>query len=146
MVIVEPLETRSSGSNSIVADKKIEGSFELDKIHVFENLLFEFDRFRLLDPAKKEMLVLYDYLNKENALKITISGHTDSVGSDTYNLWLSKKRSEAVAHYLLKLGLNKDRIDWEGHGGSKPSATNANENGRQQNRRVEFVISKASIK
>ncbi len=146
MVRVEPLDTLKSGSNSAVADKKIEDSFELDKIHVFQNLLFEFDRFRLLDPAKKELLLLYDYLNKENALKIMISGHTDSVGSDTYNLSLSKKRAEAVAHYLLKLGLNKDRIDWEGHGGSKPIATNANENGRQQNRRVEFVITKGSIK
>ncbi len=146
MVIVEALDTLNSDSNSAVTDKKIKGSFELDKIHVFENLLFEFDRFRLLDPAKKEMLVLYDYLNKENALKIMISGHTDSVGSDTYNLWLSKKRAEAVAHYLLKLGLNKDCIDWEGHGGSQPSATNANEKGRQQNRRVEFVITKRSTK
>mgnify|MGYP001812941026 FL=1 len=88
------------------------------------------------------MLALYEYLKKEDALKITIDGHTDSLGSDTYNMWLSKKRAEAVAHHLLKLGLGKDRIQWQGHGGSKPIATNDNEQGRRQNRRVEFVIAK----
>lgn len=142
MVMVEPLDKGNVVSNSSVDAKNIDGTFELDKTHVFENLLFEFDRFRLHDPAKKEMLALYEYLNKEDALKITIDGHTDSVGSDTYNLWLSKKRAEAVAHHLLKLGLGKDRIQWQGHGGSKPIATNDNEQGRRQNRRVEFVIAK----
>lgn len=143
MVIVETLDKPNSISNSpLIAGKKKDGSFELDKTHVFENLLFEFDRFRLRDEAKKELLALYTYLNKENALIISIDGHTDNVGSNSYNLWLSKKRAEAVANYLLKLGLDNDRIQWQGNGGSKPIATNDNEKGRQQNRRVEFTITK----
>lgn len=142
MVMVEALDKVDVVSNSSVSDKKVDVDFELDKTHVFENLLFEFDRFRLHDPAKKEMLALYEYLNEESSFSITIGGHTDSVGSDAYNLWLSKKRAEAVAHHLLKLGLDKDRIQWQGYGGSQPIATNDNELGRQQNRRVEFVIAK----
>ena len=140
MVMVDALDEAKTVSNNSGSDKKIDEVFEIDKTHIFENLLFEFDRFRLRDPAKKEILVLYDYLNKESALNIVIGGHTDNVGSDTYNLWLSEKRAEAVAYHLLKLGLAKNRIIWKGHGGSKPITTNDNEKGRQQNRRVEFLI------
>ncbi len=142
MVMVEGLNDASTLSNGLPSDKKVQDSFELEKTHVFDNLLFEFDRFRLQDSSKKEINSLYNHLTKEKTLKITISGHTDSVGSDTYNMWLSKKRAEAVANQLLKLGLENDRILWQGYGGSKPIASNDNEKGRQQNRRVEFVITK----
>ncbi len=141
MVMVETLDKDKAASDASIA-KETDTSFELDKTHVFENLLFEFDRFRLRDTAKIEMLVLYEYLTKDSSLDIVIRGHTDDVGSDSYNLWLSKKRAEAVAKYLQELGLSKNRIVWEGLGGEKPIASNDNESGRRQNRRVEFVISK----
>ena len=142
MVMVETLDDIKANANITMANKRSDGSFELDKTHVFENLLFEFDKSSLQVPAKKEMLALYEYLSKEPTLKIAIDGHTDTIGSDRYNLWLSKRRAEAVAQHLMKLGLGKDRILWKGHGGSIPIATNDNENGRQKNRRVEFVITK----
>ena len=141
MVVVEALDNVEK--NLVTGnDEKTQNFFELDKTHIFGNLLFEFDRFQLQEPSKKEIGTLYAYLNTHDGLQIEISGHTDSVGGDSYNKWLSNKRAEAVANYLMKLGLDKDRLLWNGHGGSSPIATNDNEKGRQQNRRVAFVITK----
>lgn len=142
MVLVEALDKVETASDYPEADGSSNGSYELDKIHVFKNLLFEFDRFRLRDLAKEEMHALFEYLKTDTTLNVMINGHTDSVGTSTYNEWLSRKRAEAVARYLLKLGLAKDRILWQGHGGKKPIASNDSEQGRQLNRRVEFKITK----
>ncbi|MGB5819809.1 MAG: OmpA family protein [Saonia sp.] len=114
--------------------------YELNKTHIFHNVLFEFDDFRLLETAMSDLRNIYNYLQDNSTLSITINGHTDSVGPKHYNQVLSNKRAWAVADYLQKLGLAKDRIVWQGYGGKKPLATNTTEEGRQQNRRVEFVI------
>ncbi len=123
-------------------DKEID--FELEKSHVFENVLFNFDDFELLGEAKKELQRLFDYLDKKS-LHVSIIGHTDSIGTEAYNKNLSQKRAEAVAQYLGLLGLSKSRVTWSGEGGSKPIASNASEEGRKQNRRVEFLLSKKDI-
>lgn len=117
-------------------------TFILDKTHVFENLLFQFDEFSLLEPAKQEMLQLFEYVHADATLQITIQGHTDAIGPKRYNQVLSSKRAQAVANYLQNLGLSKERIVVHGLGGKKPMASNDTEAGRQQNRRVEFVITK----
>lgn len=145
MVLVEAADMNTITSANSGEGGDIQKTFELDKTHVFENLLFEFDRFDLQESAKKEIVRLYEHVQNDTTLQITIDGHTDIVGSDFYNQRLSSKRAEAVANYLQKLGLSQDRIVWQGHGGTKPVATNDTELGRQQNRRVEFVISRASL-
>ncbi len=117
-------------------------AFELNKAYVLDNILFEFDRFELLKPAKKELNRLFEQINKDDSLHITITGHTDNIGSNTYNQALSSKRAKVVADYLQHLGLSKERITQQGLGGKKPMANNGTEAGRQQNRRVEYVISK----
>lgn len=142
MVLVEALERIEGHLASGSEEANDEAEFTLDIPHVFEHLLFEFDRFAVDNLARKEILALYAYLDTDQQLHITVDGHTDSIGSDAYNLWLSKKRAEAVADYLVGLGLDKSRILWQGHGGSQPVATNANEMGRRKNRRVAFTISK----
>lgn len=116
--------------------------YELDKTHVFQNMLFEFDNFQLLETAMADLQHIYDYLLRNTTLHITINGHTDSIGQNRYNQTLSYNRAHAVAAYLLKLGLPEDRIGWKGHGGNIPVAPNVTAEGRQQNRRVEFVITK----
>lgn len=134
----------ASGVSDITEDyQKPDANFELDKTYLFKNILFEFDKFQLLEPAKKERRRIYDYLNSNMSLKITINGHTDSMGNDAYNQDLSQKRAKAVADYLLKLGLHKSRVSWQGHGGKTPVASNATKKGRQENRRVEFVVTKS---
>jgi len=142
LVMVEPLAQTNPAKKDRIDAKSSKETFALDQTHVFENVLFDFDKFKLHKDSKKEMLELYKHMNTDTTLHIRILGHTDSVGSDAYNQKLSTLRSEAVANYLQKLGLSKDRIIWKGHGGRKPIATNDNEAGRRQNRRVEFVISK----
>lgn len=90
----------------------------------------------------------FDYLSKiQQAInlfpvtKITITGHTDSYGSDATNLALSKNRAEAVKNYLLgNMNIDPTKIEAVGYGESKPIATNETEEGRARNRRIEVVI------
>lgn len=117
-------------------------TFKLDEVNVFENVLFDFDAFQLLESAKKELNQIQQYLSQNQNLKIMISGHTDDIGSKAYNLELSKKRAKAVNQYLIENGLSEDRISFEGYGSSKPIGSNTTSAERKQNRRVEFVISK----
>ncbi len=138
---------RTQGDITHVDKARVAGKkdFTLDQTHVFENVLFDFDRYSLLETSKEEMNELYEYLKSDDSLHITIEGHTDSTGSEVYNKLLSGKRAKAVATYLLQMGLSTERILWKGHGGNKPVVSNATEAGRQQNRRVEFFISKKDI-
>ena len=129
-------------SNHTAENKKEKTDFKLDKTYLFKNVLFEFDKFQLLEPAKKEIQNLYDYLNSNSRYRITINGYTDAVGNTGYNKDLSQKRAKAVADYLLKMGLSKSRVSWQGYGGETPVATNKTIQGRQKNRRVEFVVTK----
>lgn len=71
---------------------------------------------------------------------VDVYGHTDSDGSDAYNLGLSQRRAQSVADYLVARGVNRARIETQGFGESQPIATNATPEGKQQNRRVEIRI------
>lgn len=73
-------------------------------------------------------------------MKVRIEGHTDSRGSDSYNLRLSKARAASVRKYIIAQGVNEVRMVSEGYGESQPIADNRTSAGRAQNRRVEFVI------
>ena len=79
-------------------------------------------------------------------LKIEVVGHTDSKGSDTYNMGLSRRRAEKVVEFLIQSGVDKERITSSGAGETEPVARNTNPNGsdspegRKLNRRVEFRI------
>ena len=147
MVLLESAEpTDFAEKPHSIANALVEGSLVLDKNHVFKSVFFEFDRSDILTQAKEEIRNVYTVLRRDSTLTIEIEGHTDSVGADNYNLVLSKSRAKAVADYLMVLGLQKERILWEGHGGSQPITSNASEDGRKQNRRVEFVISKTPSK
>ena len=139
LVLVESLSSLNNSKKNSGASSDV---FALDETHIFENLLFEFDKFKLQEDSKKELLGLYKHVNNDSSLVVTILGHTDSVGSEAYNEKLSTRRAKAVANYFQKLGFPDDRIVWEGHGGKKPIASNDSEAGRRQNRRVEFRITK----
>lgn len=79
-------------------------------------------------------------LVKNPETTLTISGHTDSVGKASSNLQLSKNRADSVARYLINKGVNQARIESVGYGDQNPIASNDNEQGRSQNRRVEIKI------
>jgi outer membrane protein OmpA-like peptidoglycan-associated protein len=74
-------------------------------------------------------------------LRLDVEGHTDSVGGDDYNQRLSEQRGESVRDYLVQQGMPGGSVTTRGFGKTQPTATNDTAAGRQQNRRVELVIS-----
>lgn len=101
---------------------------------------FGFDSAVLTSTAKGNLDKLAEVLKNNPDTNISIYGHTDSKGSDTYNLTLSEKRVNAVVDYLTSLSISRSRMTAKGLGESEPIATNETEEGRAKNRRVEFAI------
>lgn len=89
--------------------------------------------FNVLDGVA---LVLKEY----NKTVVEVAGHTDSTGTDAYNLQLSQRRADAVASYLVSQGIKRERLITVGAGKAYPIASNATEEGRALNRRVELTI------
>jgi outer membrane protein OmpA-like peptidoglycan-associated protein len=94
-----------------------------------------------ISPSMRQTLdgVAQSMINYPNSL-IDVMGHTDSTGSDQYNLDLSRRRADAVANFLISRGVSSARIERIGYGEQYPVADNTTEAGRQQNRRVEIRI------
>ena len=109
------------------------------------DVLFDFDSANLKPGAREKIARVAGILKSHADLKIQVEGHTDSVGSDGYNLRLSERRAESVRAGMLQQGVNRDVVGTAGFGESKPVATNGTAEGRQQNRRVEIVVSGESI-
>jgi outer membrane protein OmpA-like peptidoglycan-associated protein len=79
-------------------------------------------------------------MNNNPTLKIELASHTDSKGSDDYNMNLSQARAQSVVNYLIEKKIDVKRLVAKGYGEAKPRATNDTDEGRQQNRRTEFKI------
>ncbi len=94
-----------------------------------------------VSPAMRDVLdgVASNLVNRPQSL-IDVMGHTDSTGSDQYNLDLSRRRAESVANYLVSRGVSRARIETLGYGEQFPIADNTTDSGRSQNRRVEIRI------
>lgn len=107
---------------------------------VLNNIFYETDSYQLKKESFPELNKLLDFLQNNKTLRIEISGHTDNVGSEEYNLELSTKRAESVVSYLVEKGIGKERLISVGYGYSKPVASNDTEEGRSKNRRTEFLI------
>jgi len=106
-----------------------------------EGVLFEYDRAELKPGAMRNLSPLIAFLKDYPIRTLLIEGYTDNIGSDSYNLDLSQRRAMAVRDFLVMNGISADRIIARGYGESYPVTSNTNEAGRQQNRRVEIVIS-----
>ncbi|TLV04024.1 flagellar motor protein MotB [Dyadobacter luticola] len=115
-------------------------AIEKDRAEVLNNIFFQTGKYELDEKSKVELDKMADFLSRNKAIKIEISGHTDDVGSDTENLELSKRRAQSVQQYLHKSGIAADRISSKGYGETKPVAANDSETNRQKNRRIEWRI------
>lgn len=105
---------------------------------VLEGVNFDFDK-ATLRPADREVIDKNAAELKEwGDIKVEVSGHTDSIGSDRYNKGLSLRRADTVRSYLISKGIAPDRLIAKGYGESQPLASNDTEEGRFQNRRVEL--------
>ncbi len=119
---------------------KVERVGEGIKITFSSGLLFDVDRAVLKDEYKTEIRELSEILNKYSDTNVLIEGHTDSTGSEEYNLTLSRQRAQSVANYLAQLEVNPTRFTIMGYGESQPISENETVGGRAQNRRVDLGI------
>jgi len=123
-------------------------SFEVNKPIVINNILYDFNKADLREESKTILNGLVTILKDNPKMKIELSAHTDSIGSDAYNLNLSQQRAQSCVDYIVASGIENDRIFAKGYGKSKPIAPNSlpngqdNPEGRQLNRRTEFTVLK----
>ncbi len=103
-------------------------------------ITFDFDRADLKPEFRPVLDNLANTLNEYNQTRIEVTGHTDSKGTDAYNMTLSQNRANAVAGYLGGRGVASSRMVVSGAGETRPVASNDTESGRAQNRRVEITL------
>ncbi|AJF05604.1 OmpA family protein [Geoalkalibacter subterraneus] len=104
------------------------------------DVMFDVNSASLKPGAYDEINRVANVLSQYPQTRLTISGHTDSTGSEEYNLQLSQRRAEAVKNALLAQGVSAARMNTIGYGEANPIADNSTEHGRQLNRRVEIRI------
>ncbi len=105
------------------------------------DVLFDTGKFTLKPGAREKLAKISGIVLSHPGLMLQVEGHTDSVGSEAYNQTLSEKRADSVRDFLIQQGLNGSIITAKGYGKTLPVADNSTAAGRQQNRRVEMVVS-----
>jgi outer membrane protein OmpA-like peptidoglycan-associated protein len=113
---------------------------EVGEIIRLNNIFFDFGLADLRPESTPELSRVMRFLQDNPKIEIEISGHTDNVGTDADNLKLSRRRATAVYDFLVAHGVKAGRLTVQGYGKDVPVATNDTEEGRRQNRRVEFKI------
>jgi len=135
--------TVSAGENQLVEVELKPTKIKLEdkKIVILEKVYFETAK-AVIKPISFELLdeVATTLVANPQIGKVEVSGHTDSRGSDSYNLTLSDDRAKAVLEYLVSRGVKAERLVAQGYGETRPIASNRTSSGRAQNRRVEFTI------
>lgn len=126
--------------------KDLEMNFSLQPIEVgtsvdLSNVLFEQSKTLLLPQSYDELDLVAVFLKENPRIKIELRGHTDNRGIPAQNVKLSQARVDKVKAYLVSKGIDRKRVKGKGYGGAMPIASNDSDEGRQLNRRVEFVIS-----
>jgi len=106
------------------------------------NVLFKQSTSELLPESNDELDMVIGFLKYNPTVEIELEGHTDDAGGEEANLKLSQERVDVVKKYITASGISTKRVKGIGYGGANPIATNRNEEGRRQNRRVEFKIVK----
>lgn len=124
---------------------KVEMDIELDPLQagshvVLNNIFFDLDRSDLRPESVPELEEVVRFLKQNPGLRIEISGHTDNTGQDAHNRLLSLNRARSVMTFLQGKGIAAARLQSVGNGSSKPRSSNATEQGRALNRRIEFRI------
>lgn len=104
------------------------------------NILFDFNKYSLKSEFEKKLESVADVLRKYPQIDIAVSGYTDNVGSENYNLLLSENRAKTVADFLIKKGISPTRLSYIGLGSKNALAPNTTDEGRSLNRRVEIKL------
>ena len=101
---------------------------------------FDTEKYSIEGESREALMSLSDIFKEYPDTNILVEGHTDSTGSDAYNLTLSKNRAQAVTNFLVNQGIDKGRIDTKWYGETQPKYDNSTVEGRSKNRRVELAI------
>jgi outer membrane protein OmpA-like peptidoglycan-associated protein len=139
-VIGKKMDKQAKEIEKDVPGAKVERVGEGIVVEFSEKILFGFDRSDLTNSATKNLDKLSTILQKYPDTDIEIQGHTDNVGTENYNEGLAERRANAVTGYLRAKGISSSRMKPIGYGEAAPKYANTSENGRSQNRRVEFLI------
>jgi len=109
------------------------------------DVLFDSGKFTLRPGAREKLAKISGIVLAYPSLQLAVEGYTDNVGSNEYNINLSENRANSVRDYLVQQGINSSSIAARGFGEGQPVATNDTAAGRQQNRRVELIVSGEAI-
>jgi outer membrane protein OmpA-like peptidoglycan-associated protein len=139
-IIGHNMDKQAAEIKNDIPGAKVERVEEGIKVEFNEKILFDFSKSDIGDSAKSNLNKLVAVLNKYPNTNIEIQGHTDSRGTDEYNMGLSERRAGAVSSYLQSQGIASGRITTKGFGESAPAYSNDTPEGMAQNRRVEFLI------
>lgn len=140
-VIGKKMDKQAKEIKETLPGAEVERVGEGIKITMKENIVkFAFDSSELTSTAKANLDKLITVLQNNPDTNINIYGYTDSKGADSYNLALSDRRAAAVKNYMSTSGIDTSRLNTMGMGEANPIATNDTDEGRAQNRRVEFAI------
>ncbi|MDB5282185.1 MAG: putative rane protein [Bacteroidota bacterium] len=115
---------------------------KVEKGHVFtlDKIYFDNNKYELLPDSKEQLNSLAGLLKKQSKMEILIKGYTDNTGTDDFNRILSTLRAKAVYNYLIAEGVDEKRLGFLGYGSTNPITEENTDEGRRQNRRVEFTI------
>ena len=139
-IIGDQMDRRAAEIRQDIPGAKVERVGEGILVTFDTGLLFGLDSAVVRPAARTNLQNLASNLDKYPDTDLLIVGHTDSTGTESYNLALSKRRAMAVSDYLASQGVARPRLKMDGRGELEPVASNASEDGRQQNRRVEVAI------
>lgn len=133
-----PEEIRSDSANYLSNVDVVELS--VGDAVVLQHIQFEYNSAALTDDSQTGIQMLADFLQRNPELKVELAGHTDDVGSATYNLKLSSERAEVVRNALIDKDIEEFRLVAKGYGATKPLVPNDSEEHRAMNRRTEMII------
>jgi len=139
-IIGRKMDKQAEEIKQEVPGAKVERVGEGIIVEFNNKILFAVDKSDLSSAAQSNLNELKDVLTKYPDTNIEIQGHTDSDGTNAYNKRLSERRASVVASYLREKGVSSGRIVTKGFGETAPKYGNDSEDGKSQNRRVEFLI------
>jgi outer membrane protein OmpA-like peptidoglycan-associated protein len=139
-IIGHDMDKQAKQIQTEIPGAKVERVGEGIKVEFNEKILFAFSKSDLSDSAKMNLDHLATILKNNPKTNIEIQGHTDSRGTEEYNMGLSLRRANSVRDYLISQGVDPSRMTVKGYGETAPAYSNDTPEGMAQNRRVEFLI------
>lgn len=139
-VIGNKMDKQAEELKKKVPDATVERVGEGIVVELNSNILFGFDSSVLSSEAKNNLDKMISVFQTYPDTNIEVQGHTDSKGSENYNMKLSERRASAVSSYLLSKGIPSSRVNIVGYGETAPKYENSTADGMAKNRRVEFMI------